>query len=54
MIARARAAETARVTDREGNGVGAMAQACQEQARMRPRRYIHPVDGEDGGPDQRK
>lgn len=34
--------------------VGIMAHACEEQARMRPRRYIHPVDWEYDGPVERK
>ncbi len=34
--------------------VGVMAHACEEQARMRPRRSIHPVDWEYDGPAQRK
>ncbi len=34
--------------------VGIMAHACEEQARMRPRRYIHPLDWEYDGPAERK
>lgn len=33
--------------------VGIMAHAHEEQARMRPRRYIHPIDWEYDGPDER-
>jgi len=33
--------------------VGIMAHVYEEQARMRPRRYIHPVDWENDGPDER-
>ena len=34
--------------------VGIMAHAREEQARMRPRRYIHPLDWEYDGPAERK
>ena len=34
--------------------VGIMAHAREEQARMRPRRYIHPIDWEYDGPGERK
>jgi citrate synthase len=34
--------------------VGVMAHAREEQARMRPRRYIHPTDWEYDGPAERK
>ena len=34
--------------------VGIMAHAREEQARMRPRRYIHPIDWEYDGPAERK
>jgi len=34
--------------------VGVMAHACEERARMRPRRHIHPTDWEYDGPAERK